>query len=130
MINRFKTRMKNNIVKTITSNAIVAAIYFLLTLISGPFSFGLIQVRVAEALVLLCFFRRDFVCGITIGCLLANALSGESMGIFDIIIGTSATFCSGFFVGKFKHLGLSTIIPILINGVLIGLEIFTLLILT
>ena len=113
--------MKNRIVKTITFNAIVAAIYFCLTMISSPISFGPIQVRIAEALVLLCFFNRDYVFGVTIGCLLSNLSSPIPL---DIVVGTLATFISCIGVSLFKHLFLSTLVPIVVNGFAIAAELF------
>ena len=58
--------------RKITQNAVIAAMYFVITLISSPLSFGLIQFRISEFLMLLCFFRKDYVIGVTIGCFLSN----------------------------------------------------------
>ena len=121
--NHYKNKdMKNSIVKIIARNAIVASIYFLLTFICSGFSFGPIQVRIAEALVLLCFFRRDFMIGITIGCFLSNLFS--PILPWDLLIGTLATLLSCFIVSICKHLLISTIFPVLINGFAIGFELF------
>jgi len=114
--------MKKDIVRTITRNAVVAAIYFLLTFASTPVAFGQIQFRIAEALILLCFFRRDFVIGLTLGCLCANCLS--TLGPWDILIGTLATFLSGLGISYCKHLFIATLIPVIINGFAIGLELY------
>ena len=108
--------MNKYTVKLLTRNAVVAAVYFLLTLISFPISYGLIQVRIAELLVLLCFFNRDYAVGITIGCLLANAFGPGNMGVFDIIFGTLATFLSCIGVSFCKHLLISTFIPVVLNS--------------
>ena len=113
--------MKNSIVKTITRNAVVAAIYFLLTVAVQLISFGPIQIRLAESLVLLCFFRRDFTFGLTIGCLLANLFSPFMP--WDLLIGTLATFLSCILVSYCKHLALATFIPVVLNGFAIGSEI-------
>ena len=59
----------------ITQNAIVAAIYFVLTSFTQPISFGMFQMRLAEALGLLCFWRPDFAIGMTLGCFLSNVYS-------------------------------------------------------
>jgi uncharacterized membrane protein len=56
----------------IAQNGIVAAIYFVLCIALSFISYGEIQFRVAELLVLLCFWRPDFIIGVTIGCFLAN----------------------------------------------------------
>ena len=114
--------MKNSIVKTITRNAIVAAIYFLLTFAGSSFSFGAVQVRLAEALVLLCFFRRDYIFGLTIGCLLANLFS--PILPWDLLIGTAATFVSCLCISLVKHLGFALVFPVIFNGFAVGAELY------
>ena len=114
--------MKKDIVKTITRNAVVAAIYFLLTFAGSGISFGYIQFRFAEALILLCFFRRDFTIGLTLGCLCANCLSPN--GPWDILIGTGATLISCLGISFCKHLLVATLIPVIINGFAIGFELY------
>ena len=114
--------MRNSVVKTITRNAVVAAIYFLLTFASSPISFGQIQFRLAEALILLCFFRRDFTIGLTLGCLCANCLS--TLGPWDILIGTMATLISCLGISFCKHLFIASLIPVIVNGIAIGLELY------
>lgn len=112
--------MKKDIVKTITRNAVVAAIYFLLTFAGQSIGFGPIQIRISEALVLLCFFRRDFVFGVTLGCLLSNIFSPFLP--WDLLIGTAATLVSCLLVSFCKHLLIATLFPVLINGFAIGAE--------
>lgn len=112
--------MKNDIVKSITRNAVVAAIYFLLTFAGQGIGFGPIQVRISEALVLLCFLRRDYVFGLTLGCLLSNLVS--PFFPWDLLIGTAATLISCLLISFCKHLALATLIPVVINGFAIGAE--------
>lgn len=112
--------MRNKVVLTITFNAVVAAIYFLLTFISSPFAFLGVQIRIAEALVLLCFFRRDFTYGLTLGCFLANLMS--PLGIWDVVFGTAATLVSCLAVSFMKQLAISTLIPVAINAFIVGAE--------
>lgn len=112
--------MKNDVVKSITRNAVVAAIYFLLTFAGQGIGFGPIQVRISEALVLLCFFRRDYVFGLTLGCLLSNLVS--PFFPWDLLIGTAATLISCLLISFCKHLALATLIPVVINGFAIGAE--------
>ena len=114
--------MKKYTVKFITKNAIIAAVYFLLSVISFPITFGLVQVRIAELLVLLCFFNSDYILGITIGCFLTNLLS--PLGFYDAAFGTLATLLSCVLVSFMKHLLLGSLIPVIINGFVIGAEIF------
>ena len=94
--------------KKITQNAVIAALYFVLTLISSPLSFGLIQFRISEFLMLLCFFRKDYVIGVTVGCFLSNlAMSATILGAggwIDLLIGTAATLISGLIMPYTKRL--------------------------
>jgi len=112
--------MKFNI-GIVARNGIVAALYVVLTLLSYPISFGLYQLRIAEILVLLCFFRKDYTIGLTLGCLIVNFFSFE-IGIIDVLIGTVATLLSCLLVGFCKHLLVACLIPIIANGLLIGFE--------
>lgn len=114
--------MNNEVVKTITKNAVVAAIYFVLTVAGSSLSFMAVQVRFAELLVLLCFFRKDYIYGLTIGCFLANLTS--PILPWDLIFGTIATLLSCFLVSKMKNLFLATLIPVVVNGFIVGSEIF------
>lgn len=116
--------MKNEIVKRIASNGIVAALYFVLTVATSAFSYGAIQVRIAEALVLLCFFRRDYVIGVTLGCLLANLFSTMPMPIFDMIFGTLATLISSLLISFMKKLFVATLFPVIANAFVVGAELY------
>ncbi|MCB9498036.1 MAG: QueT transporter family protein [Erysipelotrichaceae bacterium] len=109
-------------VKDMAYNGIIAALYVVLTLITYQFSYGPIQFRVAEILVLLCFFRKDYIIGLTTGTLIANLFS--SVSIFDILFGTVATIIACLLVAYSKILLLSLIYPVVVNGVLIGLLLF------
>lgn len=112
--------------KRVVQNAIVAALYFVITLICAPFSFGLIQFRISEALMLLCFFRKDFIIGLTIGCFLSNLSMSATIlgsgGWLDLLIGTSATFLSCLVIPYCKRLFIASLVPCLFNGILVGVE--------
>jgi len=66
--------MQNNKVRLITQSALIAAVYTVLTLALAPLSFGQMQVRVSEALTLLCVFSPSAVIGVTLGCAISNAV--------------------------------------------------------
>ncbi|HBF68243.1 MAG TPA: QueT transporter family protein [Firmicutes bacterium] len=114
--------MKNEVVRSITVNAIVAVIYFLLTFFTPTISFLGMQVRIAECLILLCFFRRDYVIGITLGCIFANFASPISF--WDILFGSLATLISGLLISYMKNLFFSTLIPVILNGFIVGAELY------
>ena len=42
--------MRNNTVKTLTIQALIAAIYVVLTVVVAPFAYGTIQFRISESL--------------------------------------------------------------------------------
>lgn len=117
--------MRNNSIRILIRNALIAALYFVITLISAPISFLGLQIRLAEILILLCFFRRDYIFGLTIGCALSNLLS--PLGLYDVLFGTLATLFSCFLVGLVKNLLVGCLIPIIINGFVVGAELYFLL---
>ena len=58
--------------QTLVRCAMIAAVYTVLCLVLQPFSYGAVQVRVAEAFCLLPVFGAEYIVGVTLGCLLAN----------------------------------------------------------
>ena len=103
----------NPIIRKIAANAFIAALYVVLTLASYPLSFNQIQFRVAEVLVLLCFFRKDFVIGLTCGCALANLFS--TLGPIDIAFGSAATLIACLCICISKHLCVAILFPVISN---------------
>ena len=69
----------------------IAAIYVVLTLLAAMFglSSGVIQLRLSEALCLLPLIFPEAVVGLTLGCALANLITG--CVFWDIIFGSVAT---------------------------------------
>ena len=112
--------------KKLVTTALVAAIYATLTLVLGFISYGPIQFRIAEIMVLLPFIRKDYIWGLTIGCFLANIIG--PYGAPDIIFGTTATFLSVYAVyltsktmkeNKYALL-VASFWPTVINAIIIG----------
>lgn len=112
--------------------AMVAGLYTVLCLVFAPFSYGPIQFRIAEALVLLAIFSPEMVVAITLGCGLANLL-GFMMGVnpllIDVFFGTFATGIAGVLSWKLRNFRyksyplLAAIPPVIINAIIIGAEI-------
>lgn len=102
--------------------AIITALYVTLTIVLSFMSYGNIQFRIAEILILLCFFRKDYSIALILGCAIANFFS--PLGIFDVIFGTLATAISVLFVMKSKNLVVASIFPVIFNGIIIGLELY------
>lgn len=113
--------MSDKLVLKIAQNGIVGAIYFLLCFLFQSISFGTIQIRFAEILNLLCFFRPDYVIGVTLGCFLANLQS--TLGWPDILIGTMATLVSCLLIAfASPSLLIACLYPVAINGFVVGAE--------
>ena len=73
----------------ITYGAVIAAVYVVLTVLFAPISFGPMQVRIAEMLMILPMFTPAAVPGLFIGCIIANMLGGAIA--LDVIFGSLAT---------------------------------------
>ena len=103
----------------LTRSAIIAAIYVALTFMFQPISFGAIQFRIAESLMLLPVLIPEAVPGLFIGCLLANLLCG---GIwFDVILGSLATLLAAIAVRKLRALPIAaSVMPAVFNGLIVG----------
>jgi len=86
--------VKNFSIKDLSIAGLVAAVYAVLTLAFQPISFGVYQVRIAEALTVLPFLIPAAIPGLYIGCLLANIIGG--MGWMDILIGPLITLAAAF----------------------------------
>ena len=115
-------------IRTIAINALIAALYAILTYLGNfaGLSYSFMQFRFSEFLMLLVFFNSHYTLGLTIGCLLANLIS--SSGIYDITLGTLATFISCIlmiiFSKKVKSLFLTGLIPCFVNAFMVPLIIY------
>lgn len=116
----------NNKTRKLIISALIAAIYAVLTLWLAPISYGNIQCRLSEVMVLLAFIDPFYIWGLTLGCFIANALGPDA--VMNIIYGVPATFISVVFVaytGKYLKntkwgIFLASLWPVLFNGLLIG----------
>ncbi len=104
----------------------IAAMYVALTYLSMAIGLdkNAIQVRFSEMLVPLAFVTPSAIPGLTVGCLLANILTGCAP--LDIVLGTFATLvgaCGAFLLGLLKNKKMTrwlcTLPNILINTVII-----------
>ena len=108
--------------RDIVSNALIAVIYVSATLITYPISFLGIQFRLAEIMVLLCFFRKDYAVGLVLGCAIVNLAS--TIGLVDVGFGTLATLLTCLCVMFCKQLAIACIFPVLFNGFIVGFELW------
>ena len=83
--------MKNNTAMKLAFGGVIAALYVVLTLVANAFGLasGAIQVRISEALTILPVFTTAAVPGLTVGCVLANLITGCAP--WDVVFGSLAT---------------------------------------
>jgi uncharacterized membrane protein len=105
----------------IAYTGIIAALYALLTVTLAPFSYGVYQVRVAEALTVLPFVYAPSIIGLYVGCLVANIFGGN--GLPDIVFGSLLTLLAAVLTHKISKIksrklaiGLAPLPPVLINA--------------
>lgn len=111
--------MKNKSVLFWTQAAMIAALYVALTIIFAPFSFGQIQVRIAEALTILPVFTPAAIPGLFAGCLIGNVLGGAILP--DIIFGSLATLIGACFTYLLRNKSryLAILPPIFSNAIIV-----------
>ena len=111
---------KKNIIKDLSSIAIICAMYVALTLGISPLSYGPLQFRISEALILLCFYNKKYGYSISLGCLIANFFS--PLGWVDIVFGTLSTILPCIFICLSKKLFVASLWPTLFVGLIVGAE--------
>lgn len=110
--------MKENKVVFLTQAALIAAVYVVLCVVFAPISYGEVQVRVAEALVILPFFTPAAIPGLFVGCFLSNLIGGSV--VLDVIGGSLATLlgaAGSYYLRKSKILVLLP--PIAANSLIV-----------
>lgn len=88
-------------VKSMCRISIVAALYFVITMVCKPFVFGPIEFRLSEMLNFLMFIDPIYIIGITLGCALSNFFT---FGVMDVFIGSASTFLVGVLMWKSKRM--------------------------
>ena len=113
-------KSRKNIIQEISFNALIAAAYVVLTVLISPLSYGAIQFRFSEILVLFCFFNKRYGIGLTLGCLIANIFSPTAS--LDVLFGTIATALACLCIMFSKYLIVAIWFPIIFNAFIIGWE--------
>ena len=119
---RSEQARNKDLIRFIVYNGIVAALYIVLTYFLAPISYGPLQARISEAMMVFPIFSFNMIPGLTIGCLVSNLINPDNLGPVDIIGGTLATLIAGIFsriIGK-KNMWLGIIPPIVANGIIVG----------
>lgn len=113
--------MNKNKITWMARIAIVAALYVVLTLVSYPFSYGMIQFRISEALMLLCCYDKKYTWSMVIGCIVSNLFSFD---LIDCIFGTLATLLACIVMVLVRKKFIASFMPAIFNGIIIGLELY------
>ena len=111
--------------------AILAALYAVLThmqnlLLPGSATW-MIQLRMSEALMVLCFLTPAAPMGLAIGCLIFNMTFAPALPL-DFLVGTLATYFAGKCMWRTRHITVGRIpvlglaMPALWNAILVGWE--------
>ena len=111
---------KKDLIQEICLNGLIAALYAVLTIVIAPLSYGAIQFRFSEILVLLCFFNKRYSIGLILGCMIANIFSPTA--VLDVPFGTVATALACLGIMFSKHLLVAITFPIVFNALIVGWE--------
>ena len=120
----------NKSIKHAVRIALIAALYAVFTFLSASLglAYGNIQLRISEALMILCAFSSDAVAGVVIGCALANIAS--PFGPADMLIGSAATLAAALLIRTVAArvtdiravTALSVLMTAAVNGIAVGAE--------
>lgn len=117
-----------NRVRYITQSGTIAATYAAATILTaqllGGLAWGLIQLRVSEALTVLAFFTPAAVPGLALGSVIANAynsvVTGNPFGMLDVVFGSLGTLLAAVWTWRFRErtvLGLAG--PVIANALIV-----------
>ena len=123
--------MKTKSVQNLVQGALIAALYAVLTLTVAPLSFDFgIQLRLSEALCVLPLLTPVAIPGLTVGCILSNAI-GVAMGLSilpDILFGSCATLIAALLTYLMRNMTvkklplLPLLPPVIVNAIVVGVE--------
>lgn len=112
--------MKKMNIQFIAESAIIAALYVALTWLLAPISYGAIQFRLSEVLLLLVVLNPKYAYAMIVGCFVANTTS--VFGWYDMVFGTLATILAILPMLKIKRLEIASIFPVVSNAIIVSLE--------
>lgn len=111
--------------RRVTRIGVAAALYFVLTVAPYTLSYNDLQFRLSEALMLLCFFNKDYIIAMSMGCFIANLFSPMPI---DILFGTVATVAAAIPIyllrkrGSLIRMVICSLFPVISNTFIIALE--------
>lgn len=116
----------------LAQGGLIAALYTVATLLLAPLSFGSIQFRASEALTVLPIFTFSAVPGLTLGCIISNAVgvaTGANIaGWLDVVLGSMATLMAAVctrMLRKVEFMGIplpALLPPVIFNALIVGAE--------
>ena len=109
--------------RRITNIGVMAALYVVATLLCSPLAYGEVQFRISELLMLLCFFNKDYIISMTIGCFIANLFS--PLGFIDAGFGTAATLIAAVLIYLTRNkvnLAVASLFPVISNAFIVAAE--------
>ena len=116
----------------LAQGGMIAALYTVATLALAPLSFGPVQFRASEALTVLPVFTFSAVPGLTVGCVISNAVGAATganiAGWLDVLLGSLATLMAAICTRmlrnvEFKGIPLMALIPpVIFNALIVGAE--------
>ena len=111
--------MKKNTTKMVAFGGVIAALYVVLTIIAAALGIasGAIQVRLSEALTILPVFTVSAIPGLTVGCVLANLITG--CAAWDVVFGSMATLLGAIGTRLLKDRPAIAWIPPVVSNMLI-----------
>ncbi len=107
-------------VKFIADSAIIAALYAVLTWAFAPISYGPVQFRISEVLVLLVVLNPKYSVALVLGCFIANTTS--SLGWYDMVFGTLATLIAVIPMCFIRKMPIAALFPVISNAFIVSLE--------
>ena len=109
--------------RRITNIGVMTALYVAATFACSWMAYGQVQFRVSEMLMLLCFFNKDYIISMTLGCLIVNLFS--PLGMIDVAFGTAATLIAAlliYFTRNKLNLFVVSLFPVVSNAAIVGAE--------
>lgn len=102
--------------------SLVSVLYIVLSLAIPSLSFGPLQFRLGEMLLVLPFINRKYSISLVLGCFIVNLYS--TLGIVDVFFGTLSTFFMVFLIARVDNKWLIPIIAGFLTGTMIGFELY------
>ena len=100
--------------KKLVRSGLVIALYLVITFVLQSVSFGVIQIRLANALYGLCYLYPYLVIPLAIASGLSNLLLG-GLGIIDVVLGGISTLIICYIISKLNNKLM--IIPTIVLGI-------------